>query len=166
MSSRSLAVPSHTFASSVRRAFSRSAASSAGSVSFSGPSTFDVPESLMVEAQPGRLSFSFDYPDSELPESRSRAGIADGTIALQLGEKTKRVLRVEFYGNVDELLQSRLSAARKIEVRFEDALTNQAHNSFRQSIALVTDILTSMPNEVISDLRQNVQETHDHLAEL
>lgn len=166
MSGHSVPVPSHTFASSVRRAFAKSAEGPTGSVSFSGPSTFDVPESLVVEAQPGRLSFSFDYPDRERPENKSRAGTSDGTVELRLGDKSKRVLRVEFIGNVDDILQSRLAAAKRINMHLDEALSNQAHNSFKQSIALVKDILTSMPNEVISDLRQSLQESHDHLAAL
>lgn len=159
MSSAVVALPNHTFATVIRKAFARAPITSAGTTSYSGPSTFDVPESLTIEAQPRHIVFAFDYPDNEKPEVNDRSGSADGSIRLRLGENTKRVLRVEISGDVDELLSSKFQVARDLQVRFSDTLSNQERNSYRLNSALVGEILGSMPDKVIDELKRTLAAT-------
>lgn len=148
--STSIAIPRSSFAASIEGALVKGQPRSTGSsISFSGPSPFEIPQSITVRiSQDGKLAFDFDYPDKESPEAVERVAAVNGDVSVLLAEITKKVLSVKLERRVEEILQTRFSSVNLAAVQFDAPLQRQAANSFNQNAVLVTDILRAMPLEI------------------
>jgi hypothetical protein len=151
------ALPNYSFGTSAGNAVVQDPQNWNRSNTFSGPSPFEIPEfvNLTLES-PTKLSVEFRYPNQEQAEGMDRQASNDGSVSVRLAAKTKKILKIEYRGDIEKFLASSFQIDERVFGSFGEP-SSQTLNSFRQNLSLIKNILGSMPQEVAGQLRSAVK---------
>jgi hypothetical protein len=155
--SATFAIPGYTFASGLNHALIRR--DSKSTMEFTGPAPSEVPKRLTLTLEkPNRLTIEFSYSDLEEAEKSDRVIADDGSVVVSLGSLSKKLLKLQFTGDIQHHVESRFAFDEKALFSSAEELPNRSMALLRRNVAIVRQILDSTPSDVFKGLLQGVRD--------
>lgn len=113
------------------------------------PSPFHVPVGVdIVATSDNHCVMTVVYPNEERPERSWRALSGDPTLQVQLGRYTNKVLAVRFPSALERLSRGPVQLPTNAADDWCSSLPENAQAICRRNIAIVRDILATMPEQI------------------
>jgi len=130
-------------------------------VIYAEPAPSEIPESVALKFDSStRIGFEFQYSDHEPPESADRLVDEGRAVSVRLGDRTKKILRLLFEGDINSHLADRFAFDESVVVR-SGALNPRSTVSFRRSAAIIREILAQPSlSKQINERLHEVNELH------
>lgn len=152
------ALPNYSFGTSAGHAITPDPRGWRASPVFSGPSPSEIPDFVYLTVKsPSELVVEFRYANQEPAEEKDRVASADGHVLVRLADKTKKILKIDYRGDIEKFFASQFQIDEHV-LGLPGIVQNQTANSFRQNLTLVQNILRSMPQEVSGKLHEALRE--------
>lgn len=131
---------------------------SPGASSFSGPSLFDVPDSVEFAVQPGDLlEVRFGYPNDEPAERSLRALSGDGRTLALLGHHTKKILALRMQDASRRLFEGGVHLDTSGMHEWVSALPAEAFNACVRNASVITSIMKALPRDFRRELFRHLR---------
>jgi hypothetical protein len=142
-------------------AFTRNEHPTLGS-EFAGPTPFELPEGAVLEfSGPYQMAITFNYSDRESAEASDRLASADGNVVARLAAQTKKILRIQYSGDIGQQLINHFAFDKSIALESGPAFSNREYRSFMRNAAVIESLLNAIPQGLYQELQRQVQVLKD-----
>jgi hypothetical protein len=153
-------LPTSTLSQILSNAFTRTEHPTLGS-EFAGPTPFEIPENAVLEfGGPNRVAITFTYSDREVAEPADRLASADGTVIARLAEQTKKILRLQYSGDIEQHLNEHFAFDKDAVVSASGPHTvfsSRALRSFQRNTSIIESLLNALPEDIYRELHKQLR---------
>jgi len=111
-----------------------------------GPSVFEVPHEVNIDAQPQTISFVFVYPNDETPDPFLTVSAIDSNLSFRLASHTRKIIELRG-GNGSKLLAS-IAQDPAWLMRHLESSSLSVPKSASRSALVVGRLLAGVPQEI------------------